>query len=373
MAVSDEEHEKMRRRFSVSDPIATFELIKHSNRATFTGGRGVSNISSRFLFQTAEYTKWKNSQTSQSLCIFGEAGTGKTFFAVELIRQLYREIESQDRQSQDLPLLLYAFCDASSKNTGMAVNVIKSLIFMSIVQNRSLTEFLVVGERTKKEAKEWDSLTATIPGLFRQFRDMCRRGLPPTVYLIIDGLDKIIYDVARQELLDELSDMLSSSAQAPENASRRRRSSISEFCADAVIMKVLLLSRSDRDIREKLKHVPNIDLNGEKYKENVVTGKRVEFSQILSATARHQGYEPPLEFLLKAYVKKKASNELAWVKLACGELEALDVSNVNIRKVLEDFPSGGQNLFLGILKRVRVPLPGLGLSCTRVDSLSDNL
>jgi hypothetical protein len=90
------------------------------------------------------FINWRHNENTQLLWIKGDPGKGKTMLMIVLVDELSTRIQS----SSKLGSLSYFFCQATDQRLNNAVSVLKGLIYLLVIQQRTLIKHLRKGYDT---------------------------------------------------------------------------------------------------------------------------------------------------------------------------------------------------------------------------------
>lgn len=150
---------------------------------------GLLPIAYEWILRTQEYisfTNWDDSRPKHPqrrlLWIKGHAGTGKTMLMIGIIRELSHQPVSSARK------LTYFFCQGTNKVLNNATAVLRSLIWLLLLQQPYLMSHLL--QKHKDSGEKLFNDENAFHALSEAFQNMLKDpGLSP-VYLAVDALDE---------------------------------------------------------------------------------------------------------------------------------------------------------------------------------------
>ncbi|KAL7938542.1 hypothetical protein V8C35DRAFT_319713 [Trichoderma chlorosporum] len=198
----DDEYTECLRSLSVANPLYDMERIEHNKDRLL--GEAFSWILSTAQF--AAFTNWINDDPAFSPCrllwIKGPAGTGKTMLLIGIIRELTKHSATLS------PNVSHFFCQGTDNTRNSATAVLKSLIWMLLVQQPYLISHLHAKYKYSGPSLFIGSNAYFV--LSDVFKSMLNDSRFSRAYLIVDALDECGED------LDLLIQLVSTSITACE-------------------------------------------------------------------------------------------------------------------------------------------------------------
>lgn len=289
-SLEDDKHEKCLQALYVVDPKNQLDKLESVKEELYTD-------SYRWILDTVEFSIFNHWDGMESgpcrlLWISGPTGTGKTMLMIGLIRQLRKFV---------MPSLSYFFLQSREKQSSTAVSMLRSLIWMLIVQHPSLITYI---------QKQYDNTGPSLfndgwafPFLKRIFLAMIKDDSLPPVYLILDALDEC--DAAkpgRREVIELIENSLSVTKK----------------------IKWLISSRPNPDIERELKKLNNkevIELTPKLLKDPVEKYIDHKMKAFRSERDEEDGYTEEILNEIEVAIHKGANTTFLWVAFAFQELE----------------------------------------------------
>jgi hypothetical protein len=241
---------------------------------------------------------------------------------------LVGELSERLKTTPGSGILSYFFCQSTNDRLNNAVSVLRGLIYLLIVEQRTLIRHVRNEHdiRGKQLFEGEDAFYALQRTLLEMLKDP---GLP-RVYLVLDALDEC--DSGLPQLLDLIA------SHGSELASR---------------IKWLVASRNRPDIEERLRPdelrlKTDLELNPDHISRAVKAF--IDFK--VSELAERKSYENELHKEVKSYICGKAEGTFLWVALVCKELEKVSL-NAKVLAVLKEFPSGLEPLYERMMEQIQ--------------------
>ena len=274
-----------------------------------------------WILHDRAFKHWRDNSETQLLWIKGDPGKGKTMLIIGLIKELSKQLESEQRSS----ILPYFFCQGTDSRLNKAVFILKGLIYRLVDQQEILIQHLL--KRYNPKQGRFSEGTESLYALWTILSDMLNDPSLSRVYLMVDALD---------ECDSELSQLLDLIALETSKASSQ--------------VKWLVSSRNRPDIKDRLgpdnlRLKIDLELNQAHISRAVNTFIDFKVSELAK-----RGYTSQLQEKVSSYLHENAEDTFLWVALVCKELQ-----NVQVRKtlsVLRDFPPKLESLYERILKQI---------------------
>ncbi|OAQ74440.1 Vegetative incompatibility protein HET-E-1 [Purpureocillium lilacinum] len=296
-----------RRDLCVVDPQHDMERIQSNKDDLFEDAY-------KWILQTDEYTTFTNWYADGLECsqhrllwVKGPAGTGKTMLMIGIIREL-------SRQSAVLtPALSFFFCQGTNTSLNTATAVIRSLIWLLLIQQPKLSSHLL----SKYEQRGADLFTDqnAFFALSEAFRNMLQdRHLSP-VYLAVDALDECETDLPR------LIELISSSLTLTDK------------------VKWVVSSRPTVELKTSNTASSLVELDAQKLEEPV----KIYISHKLAKLKSRKGYNDAILAQVSDELHQRAENTFLWVALVCRRLES--EYGWNAVRIIKQMPPGLPKLY----------------------------
>ncbi|KAL1844225.1 hypothetical protein VTJ49DRAFT_3881 [Mycothermus thermophilus] len=248
----------------------------------------------------ADFTNWGDSGSGHPprrlLWIKGHAGTGKTMLMIGLIRQLSHQPVALS------PALSFFFCQGTDAALNSATAVLRSLIWLLLLQQPRLISHLLQKYR-ESGASLFTDKNAFI-ALSEAFRNMLKDPRLTPVYLAVDALDECRQ--GRSDLIHLISTSLTLSPN----------------------VKWLISSRPEVDLRAALKARDTDSLDAfsslvELDTQRLEAPVNAYIDHKLATLKREDGYDEDILDQVSREVRQRADNTFLWVALAFKVLETV--------------------------------------------------
>ena len=296
-----------RRDLCVVDPQHDMERIQHNKDDLFEDAY-------KWILQTDEYTTFTNWYADRHECsqhrllwVKGPAGTGKTMLMIGIIREL-------SRQSAVLaPALSFFFCQGTNTSLNTATAVIRSLIWLLLIQQPKLSSHLL----PKYEHRGADLFTDqnAFFALSEAFRNMLQDPHLSPVYLAVDALDECETDLPR------LIELISTSLTLTDK------------------VKWVVSSRPTVELKTSNTASSLVELDAQKLEEPV----KIYISHKLAKLKSRKGYNDAILAQVSDGLHQRAENTFLWVALVCKKLES--EYGWNAVKIIGHMPQGLPKLY----------------------------
>lgn len=301
---------------------------------------GTVYAASSWLTKEKEYGDWlsmarnddaspieNKSQRGECLWIRGPRGRGKTnnmIAAVDGIENMIRETPT----GQAPVLIAYFFCEPNP-DFCTAEDLLKSLLWQLIKQQGMLAPY--AKHFVKKKGKDESSKTSpqlTVENMWQVLQEMLAdEFIGRGVYFLINNLHAL---PEKADATVKLMGLLKSEVETPSTEEQKR-----------VPVRWLFTSRKNDGIFEALKSesVSIIDLENEKYEDQVHQGLRKHATTKVSALREEKKYNSAVTYFASSLIGGRAQNT-QWIDLACVHLNELpqNESELRVRQTLEAMP-----------------------------------
>lgn len=262
-----------------------------------------------WVLDHVDFQRWRNARCGQLLWIKGDPGKGKTMLICGIIDEL-------SKMANDANISFF-FCQAANSRINNAAAVLRGLIYMLVQQQPSLITHIRDGFFEGENA--WFAL-------LRAFTKILEDPHLKRTYLIVDALDECTEDLDR--LLKLLSQKSSARSHVKWVVTSRNWPSIEKDLNDTTQMKLRL------------------ELNAGTL--SAAVGSFIEHK--LNELAKKNRYSTEIRDVVQHHLKSNANGTFLWVALVCKELA--DVSKRHVRKKLQDFPPGLDELYKRMLDQI---------------------
>ncbi|KAK1139236.1 hypothetical protein N8T08_001166 [Aspergillus melleus] len=284
-----------------------------------------------WVLETREYqqfVQWEQPDTPAILTIKGGAGTGKT----RLLLGVIKEIENQGLSEAEPPVILYFFCQRTDDRANNGVAVLRSLIWLLLLQQPQLLRYIQSLDFQSGEK------FATEKHAFTNLRDILEEMLADSslgrIVLVLDAMDEC-EDATRKQLFAFLSHAAQASPRIKWLVSGRPHSFQDIACSSHSVIDFDSCDRSrfiNLYIKRKIAHL-QAALGVREIKFKGAYMKRVE-----------------------AELQMKASNTFIWVSLVCNKLLTMCEKNQFYEpvcnEIIRNVPGELQELYTFLLNRL---------------------
>ncbi|KAI0550554.1 WD40-repeat-containing domain protein [Xylaria curta] len=276
----------------------------------------------KWIFETSEYKRFINwedggpdSPQRQILWLKGHAGTGKTMLMIGLIR------EFSNHPVALAPGICFFFCQGTNSRLRTATAVLRSLIWLLLLQQPHLISHLLPKFRISGPSLFTD--LNSFVALSEVFKGMLKDDQLSPVYLAVDALDEC--SEGRADLITLISTTLTLSKN----------------------VKWILSSRPEVDVLSELKTDETlIELNTECLKGPV----EAYIKHKLKHLHGRRGYDDGVLKKISDIVYQKADNTFLWVALA---FKALGEKSAGYAvQIMSEMPSGLSELYEHMMGRI---------------------
>lgn len=262
-----------------------------------------------WVLDHVDFQRWRNARCGQLLWIKGDPGKGKTMLICGIIDEL-------SKMANDANISFF-FCQAANSRTNNAAAVLRGLIYMLVQQQPSLITHIRDGFFEGENA--WFAL-------LRAFTKILEDPHLKRTYLIVDALDECTED------LDRLLKLLSQKSSARSH------------------VKWVVTSRNWPSIEKDLNGTTQMKLRLELNADTLSAAVGSFIEHKLNELAKKNRYSTEIRDVVQHHLKSNANGTFLWVALVCKELA--DVSKRHVRKKLQDFPPGLDELYKRMLDQI---------------------
>lgn len=275
----------------------------------------------KWVLGNAEFKRWCYQQESQLLWIKGDPGKGKTMLLCGIINELIKSASTSQ------PTVAFFFCQAADARINHATAVLRGLVFMLVDQHPTLIshvrrEYDKAGAKVFEDANAWEALLGILT-------DILRDPLLQTTYLIIDALDECTTGLSR--LLYFIVGKSASYPNVKWLVSSRNWPSIEETLETVFRKEKLWLELNEASVSKAVASFIH-------YKVQILKSKK--------------GFSDDVRDTISRHLLENAQDTFLWVALVCEELAKFNVSKRAVRKKLEEFPAGLDQLYQRMLAQI---------------------
>ncbi|KAF1969492.1 hypothetical protein BU23DRAFT_557525 [Bimuria novae-zelandiae CBS 107.79] len=310
-----------RRELRVVDPHHDMERIERSKDE-------LVDDAYRWILHTEEYTEftnWYDNRPNGSPCrllwVNGPAGTGKTMLMIGIIRELSRLPVALT------PKLSFFFCQGTDTDLNNATAVLRSLIWLLLLQQPGLISHLL-----QKYIESGDALFKdrnAFYALSEAFQNMLKDPDLSPVYFAVDALDEC------EQGLADLIKLISASLTLTDK------------------VKWLVSSRPSVELKTPDTAGSLVELDAQRLEDPV----NAYINHKLSILETREGYDGRVLAEVAAEVRLRAKNTFLWVALALKELDREDknhnlVHGMYAPSIIRKMPSGLSELYNHMMIRI---------------------
>jgi hypothetical protein len=291
---------------------------RHDKHRIETANGGLLSDAYNWILNHADFKRWRYEQQSQLLWIKGDPGKGKTMLLCGIIDEL-------TKSALDTTSISFFFCQATDARINHATAVLRGLIFMMIDQQPSLIshvrrQYDKTGKQVFEDVNAWTALSEILNSILKD-------PLLQTTYLIIDALDECTTGLDR--LLELVAQKSSVYPRVKWIASSRNWPAIEETLIAATQKTTLSLEFNETSVAQAVAAFIH-------YKVELLTEKKKYNNETRHAVSQH--------------LLSNAHGTFLWVALVCDKLA--NTPKRNVRKKLEEFPSGLNELYKRMLDQI---------------------
>ncbi|KAL1794606.1 hypothetical protein ACET3X_006422 [Alternaria dauci] len=256
------------------------------------------------LLTHPNFIEWYRASDSQQLVLLGEMGSGKTIAMAYFVDELNR----RDEHQLPRPKVCYYYC--RDDDTGQVTNILSTLILALLEQLSGLKRTFY--DWYKEKQAHGIVEPATNVRLLKEFLESVLITLDRLLFIVVDGLDECD-SMSRNTLLEYLKHL---STKTPR-------------------LKILLSSRPQEEILEKLNRVPRIDMRSDAVRDSVIVRHTVE--------GRLSHLSADLRDLVTKTLSSRAKGSAIWSKMAIELIQVRKISAPGpMRRFLDEMPVPGQ-------------------------------
>jgi len=317
----DDMEAECRRELRVVDPQHDMERIERSKDE-------LVDDAYRWILHTEEYTKftnWYDNRPNGSPCrllwVNGPAGTGKTMLMIGIIRELYRLPVALT------PKLSFFFCQGTVTGLNNATAVLRSLIWLLLLQQPGLISHLLQ-KYIESGAALFNDQNAFY-ALSEAFQNMLKDTDLSPVYFVVDALDEC------EQGLDNLIKLIS----------------VSLTLSDKV--KWLVSSRPTVKLYTPDTAGSLVELDAQKLEDPV----NAYIKHKLFTLKTRDGYDERVLAKVADKIRQQAQNTFLWVALVFKELDVEDENHIKVHgmyalEIIGEIPSGLKELYDHMMTKI---------------------
>ena len=317
----------------VTDPSIDMEMIQNQKDKLL-------DDTGAWILGHESFTAWLNVEGNRTIWIHGDPGKGKTMLAISLVKEISARINLEG--SASTTALAYFFCDNkdSRRNTGTAI--LRGLLYQLLCQKPELC--VTLRDQYEKQKEQLFNSPNSLQSLWRIFQTITSHGSLSRIFIVIDALDE-----CEAESLESFLTLLDPYFEpAPEDHVQPQV--LLALKEPPHRMKLLLTSRNELAIEQRLKGCPNLSLEANHLQVEYSVKKFIDIK--IEQLRKRKGYSRQLCEFIKDTLRERAEGTFLWVALACRELSKPTVLSINTKSVLLKLPSGLVPLYRRILEQV---------------------
>lgn len=279
---------------------------------------GLLSDSYRWIFDNADYRRWRDGRQGSLLWIKGDPGKGKTMLLCGIINELRKP-------KNRTYLLSFFFCQATDSRINSATAVLRGLIYLLVAEQPSLISHVRekydhAGRELFEDANAWVALSEIFTNMLQD------PGLEET-YLIIDALDEC------REGMSHLLDLIVLETLSPSRA------------------KWIVSSRNWPEVEGRIEMTKErtrlcLELNADSISTAVSSFVRYRVGRL----AQQKGYNSKTKADVEQYLSRNANGTFLWVALVCQNLE--EYEEWEVFEALTTLPPGLDELYRRIMQKV---------------------
>ncbi|KAH6707609.1 hypothetical protein BKA61DRAFT_420165, partial [Leptodontidium sp. MPI-SDFR-AT-0119] len=284
---------------------------------------GLLRGSYQWIFDHADFHKWRNNEQGRLLWIKGDPGKGKTMLLCGIIDEMSALTRARDKSAA--MLLSFFFCQATDSRINNAVAVLRGLIYMLIDQQPSLLSHVRkkydhAGKALFEDINAWVALSEIFASILQD------PGLNSTC-LAIDALDECVAGLPK--LLDFIVQ--------------------NSFISPRI--KWVISSRNWPDIEERLERAGDkmrlcLELNPKSV--SAAVGTYIRHKTLQLADQKH--YDDKTREAVLQHLVSNADDTFLWVALVCENLK--NIPRWKTFAKLNEFPLGLDSLYQRMLSQI---------------------
>jgi hypothetical protein len=223
-------------------------------------------------------------------------------------------IDELNESCSDPTTVAYFFCQGTEMKINNATAVLRSLIYMLVIQHKSLIAHVRREYDQNRTAFEGMNAWQALENVFREILNDPLI-LYQKTYVIIDALDECTTDLA------PLADLVAGQS------------------SDTAHVKWLVSSRKWSEIEERLNNAPGkTNLVLELNEDSISAAVEHFIHQRVDELTRLKGYGDQLRETVLQYLLDNAQSTFLWVALVCQQLAGLRVKTWHTKDLLKRFP-----------------------------------
>ncbi|OQE41123.1 hypothetical protein PENCOP_c005G02539 [Penicillium coprophilum] len=290
-----------------------------------------------WILHHPQFQSWRDSSDSQVLWVKGDPGKGKTMLLCGIIDELGPTTKLKDSESTSL--LSFFFCQATVPKLSNAHAVLRGLIYMLVdIEPSFLTliqkkKFKEDGQSRFGDEEAWETLCNM---LLATLSDKS----VDKIYIVVDALDECVQD--QEKLLRFILQDTKGLAHVKWIISSRNHITQRTILADSQAILSL-------ELRENA--------------ESVSGAIAAYISSRIAELESLQGDQNLFKYVQQT-LEEKAEGTFLWVALVVQELQLVD--SWDVRQVVDDVPTGLDDLYARMMKQIARENPRTQVFCCNV-------
>jgi hypothetical protein len=276
-----------------------------------------------WILNDPAFLDWRDCGETQLLWIKGDPGKGKTMMMIALTSELSNWLSL----SLGSDILSFFFCQSTDARLNSAVSVLRGLVYLLAIQQKSLIEH--IRKRYDTSGSQLFEGPNALDALWEIFKDMVSDPRLSRAYILVDALDEC--DTGLRQLLDLIT---------------------GGDCKSMPKVKWLVASRNKPEIEERLRPDTlrlkiSLELNSVHISHAVNSFISFKVQQL----AARKGYNTILQQEVESVLREKAGDTFLWVALVCKKLE--EIQRWRTQAALKELPPGLEPLYERMMEQIQ--------------------
>ncbi|KAL7793996.1 hypothetical protein V8C43DRAFT_280834 [Trichoderma afarasin] len=303
---------------------------------------GLLKESSNWIFENETFKQWRDDEQNTLLWIKGDPGKGKTMLLCAIVDELTPGTKlAKPIDKTNNTFLSYFFCQGTDSRINNATAILRGLIYLIIIQDRSLISH--IQEKYNHASKDLFLDANAWVALSEMLLNILHDPKVADVVLIVDALDECETDSAK------LLEFITKYASLPR-------------------VKWAISSRNTLSIQQRLETFIQNGILSLELKANAETVSNAVDSYIehkisrLRSVQHNQGQRDEIRDILR----EKANGTFLWVSLVVKELE--DVQSWEVMEVVKEVPMDLTAVYRRMITQIRQQRRGNAKFCWKIIS-----